>query len=768
MEGVGDVPGEADQEVQMPLELSCLWSLPALLMGQDLRVRGFSPAAERFGFGKTNVGAHVSELRHQLTGSADDEELNLESLVDRVTKTGVSISRHVRDAGGRWHSMRIQPCGDPGADAYGALLLLIDIDDAKRREQKSAFMAAIVMSSDDAIISKDLDGVILSWNRAAERLYGYTAEEAIGKPVAMLIPPGHDDEEPEILARIRSGQSIDHYETVRMHKDGTLIDVSLTVSPVKDFDGRIMGAAKIARDITERKLADQALRDSEGKFRMVADHAPVLIWVNNSDSDCEFVNKTYLDFLGVGMEEVINIGWAKYVHPEDSENYLNAFIEASKLLRRFESEFRFRRADGEYRWMKSVGVPLITGGGEFVGYIGSTIDISDRKQDESRLLQAQKLESMGVLAGGIAHDFNNLLTGILGASSLVLEMDDIPSEARPLLQGVTKACMRAADLTRQILAYAGKGRFVIEPIDASDLTAEITELLRASVPKNVEIHLDLDAGLPAVMGDRGQMQQVIMNLILNATEAFDEGTSGSVWVSTSVETLTDNTERNEFAPVLAEPGTYLVLRVVDNGSGMAEGSLARIFDPFYSTKSQGRGLGLSAVLGIVRGHKGGLSVKSQTGEGTTFEVLFPVQEDVHAQLADSRTNAKASNTPHATGTVLVIDDEEIIRKVVHTSLTREGMSVLTAENGLEGAILFENNLEDIVCVLLDLTMPVMSGAEALKRIKAIRPDIPVVVMSGYSEMEASRQFASDEQLVFLQKPFATEDLHDKLRTIGLL
>ncbi|MDQ2986231.1 MAG: PAS domain S-box protein [Armatimonadota bacterium] len=620
--------------------------------------------------------------------------------------------------------------------------------------QRMAFMAAIVMSSDDAIISKDLNGVILSWNRAAERLYGYTEEEAVGNPVAMLIPPDHHDEEPEILARIRRGEVVDHYETVRIHKDGRMIDVSLTVSPVKDASGRIVGAAKIARDITERKEAEAALRESEQRFRTIADHAPVLIWINNRD-ECEFVNQTYLDFLGVGMEEIQGSGWTAFVHSDDLEGYLDAYRIATEAQAKFEGDFRFRRKDGEYRWMKAVGVPWIVGDGEFLGYIGSTVDITDRKRDESRLLQAQKLESMGVLAGGIAHDFNNLLTGILGASNLLAETKDMPEGATSLLNGISSACMRAADLTRQILAYSGKGRFIIEPIDVSDLTHEITELLRASVPKNVFINESFTDEPYHVLGDKGQLQQIIMNLVLNATESLD-GEAGSVWISTSIDVV-DARVKSAYMPVEAEPGTYLAFRVKDEGIGMDEETISRIFDPFFSTKSKGRGLGLSAVLGIVRGHKGGLRVKSSPGRGTTFEVLLPVQKD-YVEPAPKEASPKHANLGDRRVTVLVVDDEQIIRTVVKGALEREGYAVLTAENGLQAVQTFKENSSEIDCVLLDLTMPVLNGDEALKRIREIRGNTPVIVMSGYSESEASSRFGDDSQLVFLQKPFSVAEL----------
>ncbi|MGI8923513.1 MAG: PAS domain S-box protein [Fimbriimonadales bacterium] len=513
-----------------------------------------------------------------------------------------------------------------------------DITERKQAEQARARLAAIVESSEDAIISKDLDGVIATWNRGAQHLFGYKVEEAVGKRVTILIPDDRLDEEPRIIERIRSGHAVEHFETVRQRKDGSLVDVSLTISPIRDAAGMVIGASEVARDITQRK------------------------------------------------------------------------------------------------------------------------------RDEMALLQMQKLESVGVFAGGIAHDFNNLLTGILGASSLVSEMPDVPDDARPLLEHVSNACLRAADLTRQILAYAGRGRFIVESLDLSGLVREITELIRVSVPKNAEIRLELAADLPVISGDRGQLQQVVMNLVLNAAESL-WGEPGVISVSTGICPLDKDKQGEWHSPVEAEPGQYVVFRVQDHGFGMDEKTAARIFDPFFSTKSDGRGLGLSAVLGIVRGHKGGLRVYSAPGDGSTFEVLFPFA-DAGARSSPREREidppAAISLKRKRSGTVLVVDDEDLVRDVVKSALEQFGYTVLTASNGRECVEQVEASDNTIERVLLDLIMPVMGGQDALKRIRELRPELPVIVMSGYTQQELNQSVADDGHVAFLQKPFTMAELAAKL------
>jgi CheY-like chemotaxis protein len=364
------------------------------------------------------------------------------------------------------------------------------------------------------------------------------------------------------------------------------------------------------------------------------------------------------------------------------------------------------------------------------------------------------LESLGLLAGGIAHDFNNLLTGIMGNASMGLA--ELPDDApiRTYLREIVSASQRAADLTRQMLAYAGKGQFVVERIDLAQLVREIDPLIRTSIPKTVAIQLDLAPDLPAIEADRGQIQQVVMNLIINGAEAIGEGSPGSVSIRTEARDLDAEAVQREFPHDPITPGPYVAIEVRDTGSGMDEATKIRIFDPFFTTKFQGRGLGLAAVAGIMRTQRGAIRVDSSPGRGSSFQVVFPA---VAAKPADRGSTAPIMETPLG-GTVLFIDDEESLRRLGKVALERSGWRALLAENGAEGVRIFQEHRDEITVVIMDLTMPVMGGEEALDRIKKINPSVPVIVATGYGESEAKRLFAGKDMAGFLEKPYTVNRL----------
>jgi signal transduction histidine kinase len=385
----------------------------------------------------------------------------------------------------------------------------------------------------------------------------------------------------------------------------------------------------------------------------------------------------------------------------------------------------------------------------------------ERRNLEEQLRHAQKLESLGLLAGGVAHDFNNLLTGILGNASLVLEIVNPDPDIKSMLQDIIRASERAADLTRQLLAYAGKGKFVIEPVNVSSLVRDISELLRA-VPRTVEISLHLHPDLPPIEGDASQIQQLAMNLILNAVEATGER-PGVVRVTTSLRQVRPGDRVAHFRPDPPQPGTYISIEVMDDGCGMSEIIKTQIFDPFFTTKFTGRGLGLAAALGIVRGHKGCIGVESAEGSGSSFTVLFPVQGTVNLPSAPEQGLTLQPLAPTAAGTILIIDDEDVVRRAARATLEHFGYIVFEASDGRDGADLFSRLHDRISAVLLDLTMPRMDGHEVWRYIRRVRPDMKIIVSSGFDEAEALKQFTESTGLEFIQKPYTATALVRKIR-----
>jgi signal transduction histidine kinase len=386
----------------------------------------------------------------------------------------------------------------------------------------------------------------------------------------------------------------------------------------------------------------------------------------------------------------------------------------------------------------------------------------ERRNLEEQLRHAQKLESLGLLAGGVAHDFNNLLTGILGNASLVMEIVESDHDVKGMLQDIIRASERAADLTRQLLAYAGKGKFVIEPVDASALVRDISELLRSSVPRTVELSLQLHPDLPSIEGDASQVQQLVMNLILNAVEATGER-PGIVRVTTGVRQVKQGDRVNHFRPDPPLPGTYVSIEVMDDGCGMTDLVKAQIFDPFFTTKFTGRGLGLAAALGIVRGHKGAISVHSCEGEGSTFTVLLPAQSGANLSPLQEQPYTVQPLTQSTLGSILIIDDEDVVRRAARATLEHFGYTVFEASDGRDGADLFSRLHDRISVVLLDLTMPRMDGHEVWRYIRRVRPDMKIIVSSGFDEAEAMRQFSESTGLEFIQKPYTATALGRKIR-----
>lgn len=390
-------------------------------------------------------------------------------------------------------------------------------------------------------------------------------------------------------------------------------------------------------------------------------------------------------------------------------------------------------------------------------------DVTARSRLEEQLRHTQKLESLGVLAGGIAHDFNNLLTGILGNASLALEMLQPESPCCKLLESLLDAGYRAADLNRQLLAYAGKGRFVVEPVNLSTLVDDLRSLLRSSIPKTVQLRMDLDHDVPSIMADGAQLNQVVMNLIINGAEAVPEGRDGTVLVTTRAQVLDRAYIEQNPAELELSPGEYVSLEVQDTGTGMTPEVQERAFDPFFTTKFTGRGLGLSAVLGIVRGHHGSLRVTSTPGYGTIFKLLFPACES--ARIKAAKPGSQSPRSLFGTGTILVVDDEEIVRRTATAALEHAGYTVLDAGNGREAIAVYEQQVGNIDLVLLDMTMPVMSGHETLVTLRMRYPNVRVVLSSGYDEVETIQRFADKGLAGFLQKPYTARMLLERVTTL---
>ena len=690
----------------------------------------------------------------------------VESPVTRVLREGtiVGLANHTVLLGKNGREIPIDDSGapirDPQGSVIGVVLVFRDITARKKAEEASLRLAAIVESSGDAIVSQRLDGVVLSWNAAATAMFGYSEAEMVGHKLSILAIEDKSEDPEHVLERLDAGEAAVHYEAVRHRKDGSLLEITAVASPIRDSAGDLIGVSRICRDVTERNRMLDAQRESEAQLRLSAEAAQLGVWRRDLATGRLTGSPQLENILGVApgaypksVEEFL----ASVVHPNDRQRVSEGAAHAIEADRDFEVEYRTIRPDGEVRWMLSRGRPLYSGG-KAVALAGITMDTTKRRRLEEKMQQAQKLESLGILAGGIAHDFNNLLVGILGNASLLKEeMPDSP--LRDVMDNLMQASERAAHLTRQMLAYSGKGRFVVERLDLPLQVQQILALIEASIAKSVKIELSFEPNLPSIEGDSGQLQQLIMNLVINGAEAIGPG-GGTVTISTKLREIGPDYVRDNLAGDNIPPGSYVCLEVHDNGIGMDAATQARIFDPFFTTKFTGRGLGLAAVLGIVRGHHGALTVYSEPGRGTTFKIFLPA--------ARAQRSAPVAIGPSSEfrgeGTILVVDDEEMVQRTLKAALERYGYTVLAASGGREGIGILKEKQDRISLVLLDMTMPGMSGEDTLKAIRALRAGVPVIATSGYNEMEALRRFGEGLS-GFIQKPYTPRALAEKISSV---
>ena len=519
-----------------------------------------------------------------------------------------------------------------------------------------------------------------------------------------------------------------------------------------------------------RSHAAQHLR-TENLLRQVADRVPGMVCQFRMSTDGKwsfpYASDAIRQIFRLNPEDVrtdaTKIGAA--IHPEDVAAAAASIRASAQKLEHWVHEYRVKFPEGTVRWLQGNAQPQreLDGATLWHGFI---TDITERKAAdaavagfERKIQETQKLESLGVLAGGIAHDFNNILTGVLGNASLASLELPAGAPAQSYLESIRLGSLRAADLCKQMLAYSGKGRFVVKKLSLNALVEETTQLLRLSISKQAALRFDLHAELPMIEADATQMRQVIMNLVINSSEAIG-AKSGVIGLSTGL-TRVDREYLGGtiLAPELAE-GTYVYLEVSDTGCGMSAETRSKIFEPFYTTKFTGRGLGLAAVLGIVRGHGGALKVYSEEGRGTTFKLLFPCVDG----SAETEGGRAALPAPwRAQGTVLVVDDEETVRSTAALMLRKMGFDVTIAMDGLEAVRIFSAKPTAYALVLMDLTMPHLDGREAYVELRRVRADVRVVMMSGFNEREVIEQFAGEGPAGFVQKPFVFEALSDAVR-----
>jgi two-component system cell cycle sensor histidine kinase/response regulator CckA len=482
-----------------------------------------------------------------------------------------------------------------------------------------------------------------------------------------------------------------------------------------------------------------------------------MIWVSGPDKLCTFFNQGWLSFTGSTLDQAIGNGWTEKVHPDDRDRCYTSYCSAFDARRIYQTECRLRRAEGEYRWVLATGRPRFESSGAFAGYVGSCTDITDVKRTQEEALARQKLESLGVLAGGIAHDFNNLLGGIVMNSELVLSELQGGSPAAEGVASIRNVAVRAAEIVGQMMAYAGQEDAVFEPVDLSRLLNELLEFLKVSISKRATLRVTLSEKLRTVRANSAQLRQVVLNLITNASEALGEQ-EGIISVAVT------QVKSDESAPTVSR-GDYVRLGISDTGCGMTEETQSKIFDPFFSTKFPGRGMGLAAVKGIVRRHGGTINVRSAPGQGSLFEILLPCSSEPAPEGHNLAAPATAGEVVSVDGAVLIVEDEDTLRHPASKMLRREGFTVIEASDGRTGLDRFRASAAEIAVVLLDVTLPGLSGREVLSELRRIQPNVKVIVTSAYSQEQAHTTLGGQQPWLYIRKPYQLNELTGLLRKV---
>ncbi len=508
---------------------------------------------------------------------------------------------------------------------------------------------------------------------------------------------------------------------------------------------------KLARSLSERDTLTTSLKDSQHRLSRAQEIAHLGSWeLDLLTSRLSWSDEVYRIF-GLQPQEFAATyeAFLDVVHPEDRAAVHAAY---SSSVRdggpSYEITHRVvQKSTGEVRWVHEKCEHVRDGDGRIVRSVGMVQDITERKRAEDALRQAQKLESIGFLAGGIAHDFNNLLTGIMGHASMVL--DDIDPDSAERIKEVIRGAERAANLTRQLLAYSGKGQFVVRDLNISRAVNEMSDLVQFSIPKSVDLALNLQKRLPRVRMDPSQLEQVLMNVVINAGEAIGEGRPGKITIATGITDV-----EKPFADAIGQnvaAGRYVSIEVTDTGSGIDQNAQTKIFDPFFTTKFTGRGLGLAAVAGIIRSQKGAITMESLPGRGTAFRVLLPVAED-RVQQGEDQPDANGRTT------VLVVDDEPSVRQFIGSVVHRRKYRVLEASDGRDALAVCDREAGEIDAAILDVVMPLMGAKELLPELKARQPKMKILLTSGYSESEARRLCAQYPGAAFIQKPYTAQQI----------
>jgi PAS domain S-box-containing protein len=531
---------------------------------------------------------------------------------------------------------------------------------------------------------------------------------------------------------------------------------------------------KAHQEIVERTRIEKELRASEMRMSTILRYLPVAVYtaIVPSEEDATWISQGIERFVGYPSEKFMLEPhfWSGNIHPDDQDRVKREY-RAILHENEVRLEYRWKRADGSYRWILDNALALPSEEGQPRQVIGIFMDITDRKNAEEekllmerQMLQSQKLESLGMLAGGIAHDFNNLLMAITGNLDIALLDGTLSSEMNSLLSAAQQAARRAAGLTKQLLTYSGGGSFNAKPIDLNALIRETAHLFEASISKNASLRLRLAPEPSMIEADPSQVQQIIMNLIVNASEAIGDRI-GVITLTTRTRHYDDRALAQSYLKRRLPAGRYVALEVSDTGCGIDSDAIRQLFDPFYTTKFVGRGLGLPAVMGIAGSHGGAILVESEPGAGSTFSILFSPCARLRESIASAADGDTGTSALPFHGTILLVEDEESVRSTCAMLLKRLGFAVIEAASGGEAIEMMKSIAGAVSCAIVDMTMPGMDGIATISAMRRIRPDLKIILTSGYLQRKIEHRVAGEDAVCFIQKPYQLSELRTLLEQV---
>jgi PAS domain S-box-containing protein len=688
----------------------------------------------------------------------DDRELVFRKWREATeTLQGLEVTCRLRrqDGAWRWFLVRAAPVIDSQGKATMWLGTGTDVDDLHQAWGRIAEQAQIIDSANDAIIVRDLDDRIVSWNLGAERLYGWSAAEAVGRPFYELLDVSAAAVAPALRTLRQYGQWKGEIE--KRKRDGSVVAVEGRWTLVRNDRDEPQAIVAIDTDITDRTLAELRLRESEERYRLLFDRNPHPMWVYDIDS-MRFlaVSETALRLYGYSREEFSSMTILDIRLPEEKESTLRALEEARKgEAPRISGMFRHRTKEG-----KVIDVEIRSSGIPFAGHrarLVLALDVSERKALEQQFLRAQRMESIGTLAGGIAHDLNNLLMPIMMGVTL-LRREGVSDRAQRALDNIEKSAQRGRDLVSQVLSFSRGVAGSREPVNVSTVVDDIRAIVESTFPKNITLTVDVASDLWWIAADPTQIHQVLLNLSVNARDAMPEG--GRLRIAArNVDVDPQYAETTRGLTV----GRHVLLEVSDEGVGMRSEIVDRIFEPFFTTKERGRGsgLGLSTVAAIVRSHEGMVNVQSEPGRGSTFRVYLPAERDTRTATAAQAQLRREPPRGHGE-LILVVDDEKPILAVTEQALHAFGYEVLVAEDGAQAIAQYALRRSGIAAVITDMMMPVMDGSALIAALRSIDPNVVIIASSGLHDGIRLPQTGVAR---FLPKPYSAEVLLETLAEV---